>query len=103
MTELTRVVGFTAPAARQSCSRRRLGVQLLATLALVLSLMIAAAAVSIGVARATTPDAAGGRDRAQVGVATVLGGLLVAMGGLTALAACARACDAGGDQTSIQT
>ena len=53
MTELTGTVGFTSPMKEKTIAkRRRLGVELCATLALALSLLVAATAVSIGVARA---------------------------------------------------
>jgi hypothetical protein len=53
MTELTGTVGFASPIAEKSLSRRRTrGVELIATLALVVSLIVAATAVSIGMARA---------------------------------------------------
>ena len=53
MTELTGMVGFASPITEKRFSRRRhLGVELLATLALAISLVIAATAVSIGMARA---------------------------------------------------
>jgi hypothetical protein len=53
MTELTGMVGFASPIAEKKLSRRRtLGVELFATLALAVSLIIAATAVSIGMARA---------------------------------------------------
>jgi hypothetical protein len=55
MTELTGMVGFASPITEQKFSRRRnLGVELLATVALAISLVIAATAVSIGMARAQT-------------------------------------------------
>lgn len=53
MTELTGMAGFTCPvAARTFAKRRRTGVELFATLALAVSLLVAATAVSIGMARA---------------------------------------------------
>jgi len=53
MTELTGMVGFASPSTEKRFSRRRhAGVELLATLALAISLIIAATAVSIGMARA---------------------------------------------------
>jgi len=65
LIELTERVGFAAPSAARRNSRRRHGVELLATLALAVSLMIAATAVSIGVARAqlrpALPSAACGK------------------------------------------
>jgi hypothetical protein len=53
MTELTGKVGFTSPITEKTfAKRRRAGVELFATLALAISLVIAATAVSIGMARA---------------------------------------------------
>ena len=53
MTELTGMVGFASPAEEKTIAkRRRLGVELCATLALAASLLVAATAVSIGMARA---------------------------------------------------
>jgi hypothetical protein len=53
MTDLTERTGFGSPIAEKTfAKRRRLGVELFATLALAISLIIAATAVSIGVARA---------------------------------------------------
>jgi hypothetical protein len=53
MIELTERAGFGSPIIENTfAKRRRLGVELLATLALAISLIIAATAVSIGVARA---------------------------------------------------
>jgi hypothetical protein len=55
MTELTGMVGFVSPAKDKTfAKRRRLGVELFATVALAVSLVIAATAVSIGMARAQT-------------------------------------------------
>jgi hypothetical protein len=53
MTELTGTAGFASPIAEKTfAKRRRAGVELFATLALAASLLIAATAVSIGMARA---------------------------------------------------
>ena len=53
LTELIGKVGFASPIAERKISmRRRHGVELFATLALAVSLVIAATAVSIGMARA---------------------------------------------------
>jgi hypothetical protein len=53
MTELTGKVGFASPISEKALSRKRtLGVELIATLALAVCLIIAATAVSIGMARA---------------------------------------------------
>jgi hypothetical protein len=53
MTDLTERAGFGSPITEKTfAKRRRLGVELFATLALAVSLIVAATAVSIGVARA---------------------------------------------------
>jgi hypothetical protein len=53
MTELTGQAGFGSPIAEKTFSkRRRAGVELIATVALAVSLVVAATAVSIGMARA---------------------------------------------------
>ncbi len=53
MTELAGTIGFASPVTARKFSRRRtLRVELLATAALAISLIIAATAVSIGMARA---------------------------------------------------
>jgi hypothetical protein len=53
MTALTGKVGFASPVSEKSLSRKRTaGVELIATLALAISLIVAATAVSFGVARA---------------------------------------------------
>ena len=53
MTELTGKVGFASPISENSIvEKRTLGVELVATLALAVCLIIAATAVSIGMARA---------------------------------------------------
>ncbi|HEX8827719.1 MAG TPA: hypothetical protein VF778_06365 [Xanthobacteraceae bacterium] len=55
MTELTGKVGFASPIAHQTFANRRRGIELFATVALAISLVIAATAVSIGMARAQAP------------------------------------------------
>jgi hypothetical protein len=53
MNDLTGQVGFGSPSTENTfAKRRRIGVELFATLALAVSLMNAATAVSIGMARA---------------------------------------------------
>ena len=53
MAELTVTVGFASPIAENALSeRRRVGVAVFATIALAVSLTVAATAVSIGAARA---------------------------------------------------
>jgi hypothetical protein len=56
MTALKGQVGFTSPASEKAnAKRRRAGVELFATVALAISLAIAATAVSIGMASAHAP------------------------------------------------
>ena len=56
MDDLTGQVGFGSPTTEYTfAKRRRLGVEVFATLALAVSLMIAATAVSIGMASAHAP------------------------------------------------
>ena len=53
MTALTGKVGFATPISENALSRKRtVGIELIATLALAFSLVVAATAVSFGVARA---------------------------------------------------
>ena len=53
MTELTGKAGFASPTDEKTfAKRRRAGVEMFATLALAVSLLVAATAVSIGMARA---------------------------------------------------
>jgi hypothetical protein len=87
MTELTGKVGFASPIIEEKISRRRAGVELLATLALAVSLAIAATAVSIGVARAQAFGAIEHRSGAPLVLAIGLGLLLAGLGGFTAIAA----------------
>jgi hypothetical protein len=62
MTELTGMVGFASPREEKTIAkRRRLGVELCATLALAVSLLVAATAVSIGMARAQALHAVAAR------------------------------------------
>lgn len=88
MTELTGKVGFASPVTERKLSaRRNAGVELIATVALAISLAIAASAVSIGVARAQSFGAVAHSDNAPLLIAVLLGLLLAGMGGLTAVAA----------------
>jgi hypothetical protein len=62
-------------------------VELIATVALALSTLIAVTIVSIGIARADVFGAAADPDGAPLAIALFIGLLLSAMGGLTALMA----------------
>lgn len=69
MTELAGKVGFASPIEKKTIAkRRRLGVELCATLALALSLAVAATAVSIGVARAQAQAQMQARHAASIGL-----------------------------------
>jgi hypothetical protein len=88
MTELTGQVGFASPATEKKfCKRRSAGIELFATLALAVSLVIAATAVSIGMARAQALGAVSDSDGTPLALAVFLGLLMAGMGALTALAA----------------
>jgi glycerol uptake facilitator-like aquaporin len=62
-------------------------VELIATVALALSTLVAATAVSIGFARADVLGARADADVAPIAIAMLIAFLLTAMGGLTALMA----------------
>jgi predicted acylesterase/phospholipase RssA len=88
MTELTGKAGFASPiVGRKVMPCRILGVELFATLALVISLIVAATAVSIGVARAQPFGDIGRHSHASYAVALLFGAVMVGMGGLTAIVA----------------
>jgi hypothetical protein len=72
----------------EDARRRRVApVELIATIALALSTIIAATAVSIGIARADAFGMRGDGDAAPLAIALLIGLLLSAMGGLTAIMA----------------
>jgi hypothetical protein len=86
MTELTGKVGFASPISEKKfASRRSTGIELLATLTLVICLVIAATAVSIGMARAQTLGTVA--PHGGTPLALLLGVVMAGMGGLTAMAA----------------
>jgi hypothetical protein len=91
MSELNGKVGFASPAANNKSTRRRhAGVELIATVALAVSLVIAATAVSIGATRAQVLGAVGNSRDASVALAALFGLALVGaagMGGLHAIVA----------------
>ena len=87
MIGLTGKVGFASPITEQKFSTRRTaGVELVATLALAVCLVIAATAVSINVALAQSLGAVDGDGSAPCAIATLLGLLFAGMGGLTFVA-----------------
>jgi glycerol uptake facilitator-like aquaporin len=63
------------------------GIELIATIALALSTLVAVTVVSIGIARADVFGARADADTAPFAIALFIGLLLSAMGGLTALMA----------------
>jgi prepilin signal peptidase PulO-like enzyme (type II secretory pathway) len=88
MTELTGTVGFASPVSTKRITRCRiLGVELFATLALVVCLIIAATAVSIGMARAQALATIDRHDHTPFAVALFFGAVMAGMGGLTAMVA----------------
>ena len=87
MTELTGKVGFASPiTVRKPTPCRILGIELFATLALVVSLIVAATTVTIGVARAQAFAGLGRGDHAHYAV-LIFGAVMASMGGLTAMVA----------------
>jgi hypothetical protein len=86
MTELSGKAGFASPIVGRKGTRCRiLGIELFATLALVVCLVVAATTVTIGVARAQTFANFGRSDHAQYAVALFFGAVMAGMGGLTAM------------------
>jgi hypothetical protein len=72
MTELNGKVGFASPATNNTFIRRR-GVELIATVALAISLVVAATAVSIGATRAQVLGVVGNGRDASLALAAFLG------------------------------
>ena len=87
MAELTERVGFTHPHAGMSVKQRVVAVQLMAMVGLVVCLVIAVTAVSIGVARAETLGAFADRGSTSFAVALLLSLMFAGMGGITAVMA----------------
>jgi hypothetical protein len=88
MTELTGKVGFVSAVSTKRITRcRNVGVELIATMALVVCLIIAVTAVSIGMARVQAFADFGRHDRAPFAVALFFGAVMAGMGGLTAMVA----------------
>jgi len=86
MTKLTGPAGFASPVSTKRIERcRLLGIELFATVALAVSLLIAATAVSIGVARAQAFANVHYGDRAPVAVALFVGAAMAGAGGLSAI------------------
>jgi hypothetical protein len=89
MTELNgREVGFTSPATEQKFFVRRTGIELAATVGLAIALIVAATAVSIGMARARALGGAAHHNGFPLAVAAVgIGVVMAGWGGMTALVA----------------
>jgi hypothetical protein len=87
MREHIQSAGFTPPAGRVLGSERRTAVfaELVATVGLTLSVLVAATAVSIGMARADVATNVIDIESGVFAVALLLGLLFIGMGGLTAL------------------
>jgi len=81
------MTGFEHPTRRErSAERRTLAVtQLVATAALALCTLVAATAVSIGIARADTISSIVDNDMSTFALALLLGAVFASMGGLSAL------------------
>jgi hypothetical protein len=87
MTELAGKVGFASPVTEKKLSKRRAGVELFATGALAVCLVVAVTAVSIGMAHAEGFGTVRPSNGASLAVAVFLGAVFAGMGGLTAVAA----------------
>jgi len=87
MTTLPGEVGFASPATEQKFSKRRAGIELLATGALAVGLIVAVTAVSIGMAHAQAFETVQSSDGSSLALAIFLGSVFASMGGLTAIAA----------------
>jgi hypothetical protein len=87
MAELTGRVGFAHPTSRKSVKQRVVAIELMAMVGLVVSLVIAVTAVSIGIAHAGTLGVITDSDNGPFAVAVFLGLVMAGMGGLTALMA----------------
>jgi hypothetical protein len=88
MTELTGKVGFASPVSiKRLTPCRILGVELIATVALAVCLIIAVTAVSIGMARAQALTSVSRQDHAPFAAALFFGAVMAGVGGLTAIVA----------------
>ncbi|MBI4274648.1 MAG: hypothetical protein HY659_08110 [Rhizobiales bacterium] len=82
-TSLDRV-GFQTPGSRTQKKRRLACAELIMSAALVLSIAVAATAVSIGIARADALGATASDDN-PIALAALIGFIIAGMGGLTAI------------------
>lgn len=87
MRQTTDKTGFTPPSTRPLGRERRTVTvaELVTTAALALSTLIAATAVTMGIARANAIGTVGGHEAGVFGTALVLGFLFIVMGGIAAL------------------
>jgi len=87
MREHIQSAGFTPPAGRALGGERRTTIfaELVATIGLALSVLVAATVVSIGVARADVASNVIDNEGGLFAIALLLGRLFIRMGGLTAL------------------
>jgi hypothetical protein len=96
MTALTGKVGFASPMSNKTFSKRRhAGVELIATVALAACLIVAATAVSIGMAHAQALGTVGDGD-APFAVVLLIGMVMTGMGVLTVFAARGPGSDSSG-------
>ncbi len=85
MTELTGQVGFASPVNGKKFSKRRAAVELTATVALAVCLVVAATAVSIGMARAQTLGAVAHGSGARLVIAGFVALAMAGIGGVNSL------------------
>jgi len=85
MADLTRMAGFSCPTGDKRFSRRWTGIELAATAGLAVSLVIAATAVSIGMAHSQALAAAAHHHGAPLAIATGIGLAVVGGSGLSAI------------------
>jgi len=87
MRKLVRPAGFSAPAHRTPGGERRTTAfaELIASISLALSTLVAATAVSIGIARADVASTVIDNEGGLFIIALLLGVLFIGMGGLTVL------------------
>jgi hypothetical protein len=78
-------VGFAFPASSNTIIKRRPGVELMATVGLAVSLVIAITAVSIGAAHARVLGAVAQSSDASLAVAALVALLMAGLGGLSGL------------------
>ena len=87
MRKPIQIAGFTSPAGRALGNERRAAIlaELVATIGLAVSILVAATVMSIGVARADVATNVIDNESGLFAIALLLGLLFIGMGGLTAL------------------